>query len=99
MGSHHHTSPGRLTQHRPSAGRWGGLAQQKAFPGWTWEGFWWCVARLFGGQRCGGSADGGSWVGVTAGGGTDGVTITTLVSRQAAPLYRSHRKLQPLVPD
>src|SRR5450830_1514768 len=32
-------------------------------------------------------------------GGTDGVTITTLASRQAAPLYRSHRKLQPLVRD
>src|SRR5450830_218748 len=32
-------------------------------------------------------------------GGTDGVTITTLASRQAAPLYRSHRKLQPLVLD
>lgn len=32
-------------------------------------------------------------------GGTDGVTITTLASRQAGPLYRSHRKLQPLAQD
>ncbi len=32
-------------------------------------------------------------------GGTDGVTITTPASRQAGPLYRSHRKLQPLGPD
>ena len=32
-------------------------------------------------------------------GGTDGVTITTPASRQAGPLYRSHRKLQPLGAD
>ncbi len=32
-------------------------------------------------------------------GGTDGVTITTLTSRRAAPLYLSGEKLQPSVPD